>query len=255
MVDIDLLVNDEQLLPLQQIMLEMGFTEPLSVDEFLNHRHLPPLSKQVEGFNISIEIHHSLFSFGPGRFGGKPGDLISAPAVITIGPDGGEAHTLGNEDMIIHLCTRMTLDGGELEPFRLQWIADIQAFLVKFGAQIDWERVRQKKPEVLNTLAQVNFLVPLPSSLIARAILPPGQAPRGVGEAYQGWPTTPLYEIPKIGYWALLRQTLSPSAWWLGLYYGRKSPGHEWRYWFRHITHIIALAIQRSPKGFQTAKG
>jgi len=139
MVDIDLLTSEDQQLPMQQVLLTMGFTEAHPDEIFSGHRHLPPLSKEVDGFHLSVEVHHSLYTptHGQGHWG-TVSELLGKPVEFTISPGGILAHTLGPEDTLLQLCMHMNEMGGEFGSFRMLWVADIHAFLSRYENKVDW---------------------------------------------------------------------------------------------------------------------
>jgi hypothetical protein len=254
MSDIDLLVDDSQLLALQAVFLGQGFSAAPMSEMYREHRHLPPLYREVEGFHISLELHHSLYSHARGKHHGQLDDLISP--MLEFYPAGGSKNrwlTLGAEDMLAHTCSHFTLSEGQVEPFRMVWLADLQAFLARFGSQLDWELLRERAAFVLNTLSYAQLLCPLPDDVMA--YVPPscGRQPSGVGDFYQGWPTLALTPTApptrSSGYRnstaSLLRQSVAPSQWWLGLCYGEGGPGWEWRLYPRHWLQLLWLAGQR----------
>ncbi len=244
MRDIDMLLSATQLQPMQQLLLDLGFLETYPAVIFQHHRHLPPLTKTVDGFQIGIEVHHNLFSLGIGHHWGGLEDLLSRPHVYNLPGTNISACCLGPEDMLVQLCAHFNCTGGEYEPLRMLWVADLLAFLKGYAAQIDWQLLRKRQPLVLSTLAQVHHLVPLPGDLFARLALNAYPTPHGVGQPYQGWPNITIDQIKKPGRDIFLRRTLQPSDWWLALYYGRTGIFWLWRSRVEHLLRILQRARQ-----------
>lgn len=244
MRDIDLLLSAEQLQPMQQLLLEMGFAETHPSELFKHHRHLPTLTKTVEGFEIGVEVHHSLFSWGVGQHWGGMDDLISPLHEYNLPGSSLTARSLGPEDMLVQLCSHFNRSGGEYEPLRMLWAADLLAFLSTFSERVDWQLLKRRQPLVLSTLAQIDQLTPLPGGLASQLALSSYPRTAGVGQPYQGWPNRSIAQIKKVGRGRFLETTFQPSDWWLALYYGRSGLFWLWRSRLEHLLRIMQRASQ-----------
>jgi hypothetical protein len=244
MRDMDMLLSAAQLQPMQQLLLEMGFAETHPGELFTHHRHLPTLTKTVDGFKIGIEVHHSLFSVGIGQHWGSMDELISPLNEYQLAGTSLTARCLGPEDMLVQLCSHFNRSGGEYEPLRMMWVADLLAFLAAFSARLNWPLLKTSQPQVLSTLAQVHQLTPLPAGLATQLALESYPQPAGVGQPYQGWPNISIEQIKKAGRGQFLRRTFQPSEWWLALYYGRSGPFWLWRSRAEHLLRILQRASQ-----------
>jgi len=250
MNDIDLLVSDAELAPMQKVLFDQGFCSDANTKKYANHRHLPPFSKEIDGFNICFEIHHDLYINEHRRCWGKTSDLICPPLDFITTQVGLTARTLGHEDTIVQLCRHMTLDDCGFQPFRMIWAADINGFLAKYGTELDWALLNAKYPEVLNILSHLEMLIPLPPDLSKNVTLPVIPRPGGIGESYMGWPNTAFYSRKKIGVLKFIRQTLFPSTWWLGMSYGKSTNEKIHRCWFRHLNSLVTHASRQLKNRF-----
>lgn len=132
MRDIDLLVEPDQARRAQGLLAELGFTAPLPAGSALPGKHLAAATRRVEGFSISVEVHHNLFNTGfPASLAIK--DLSRPP--LTFQLNGLTAYTLDPEDMLWHLCRHAI---NVYQPLRLIWVVDIVGFAEKFAGQTDW---------------------------------------------------------------------------------------------------------------------
>lgn len=244
MRDLDLLVKKSETRQAQNLLADLGFNAPLSASGTLPDKHLAAATLHTEGLLVSVEIHHNLFS-ETYPVSMEMDDLTVAPLSFSLGPDGLTAYTLGYEDMLWHLCQHMILTAGVFGANRLIWVADIVSFAEHFVAEIDWGRVEERYPLILNTLSLLHFMTPLSKTLLSQVPLEIGRAPQGIGEDFQGWPRSSLAAQRKKGYQRILCDTFLPSEWWLRLYYGLGS-AHPvfWCRWVRHPLHILGWVKQ-----------
>jgi len=241
MRDIDLLVRKSQMWQAQSVLEELGFNAPQRFPGKEAHHHLAVAGKQVEGFQVSVEVHHNLFlerikqsmSFE---------ELSTDPLPFTL-PSGIQARTLGYEDMLWHICLHIAQIS---QSFRLIWVVDVVGFAEKFVTEIDWRRVKQDYPRVIEIRTLCHHITPLSDTLQQQAGIKPGRPPNDIGKEFAGWPRYPLKMMRRSkGYSQIVRDTLFPPEWWLCLYHG-VAPGHGLKKarWVGHPLHISGFAIQ-----------
>jgi hypothetical protein len=257
MSDIDLLVSRSDPAKAQEALAGLGFDAPLPSRGALPHRHLAAATLRREGLLVQVEIHHQLsstyfdnaVSYLRNRFSPNTARRSSTRAArvngLTVSPRplpalGRSASTLGLEDMLGHLCQHLLSHINVWDYGRLIWVADIVSLAERFASEIDWDHVRRRYPDVLDTLAVLHFATPLSQELLATAGVKVGHAPKDIGREYQGWPQTRPREWRRRGYSRVLCDTLFPSEWWLRLRYklGSTRP-LLWSRCVRHPFHIL----------------
>ncbi len=241
MRDIDLLVRESQMWQAQAVLEELGFNAPQRFPGQETHHHLAVASKQVEGFQVSVEVHHNLFlerieqsmSF----------DELSADPLLFTLPTGVQAHTLGYEDMLWHICLHIAQIS---QSFRLIWVADVVGFAEKFVSKINWQRVKQDYPRVIQILALFHHIMPLSDTLQEQAGIKPGRPPNDIGKEFSGWPRYSVKMMRRSkSYPQIVRDTLFPPEWWLCLYHGvAPSQGLNKVRWVGHPLHISSFVVQ-----------
>ncbi|MDM8518441.1 nucleotidyltransferase family protein [Anaerolineales bacterium HSG6] len=235
--DIDLLVKPEDAIPAQKILRELGFKAPLPRGADLPDKHLDAATRKQKGMVSSIEIHHNLFNvYHPVSM--TFADFTSAPLPFAV-DEQTTAYSLGYEDMLWHLCQHVAYHANVWEPIRLIWVADIIGFAERFSAQIDWGKMANQYPLVLNMLSLFHFITPLSDNLRRLAPVKIGQCPAGIGEEFRGWPRSSLDHQQTKGYQQILIDTFFPSEWWLRLHYGLNSA--ESLIWYRGVRHPIHI--------------
>jgi hypothetical protein len=214
-------------------LVDLGFHAPIPSSEKLPGKHLAAASRTVEGFSISVEVHHNLFNENfPISMALE--NLAGAPLPFSL--NGLTAFTLSYEEMLWHLCQHFILLG---QPLRLIWVADIVGFAERFVNEIDWQRLERQYPLVLSTLSLLHFITPLPLALLAQTPIKIGRPPQGIGLEFQGWPRSSLAAQRAKGSRRILQDTLFPSEWWLRLYYGLGSARPL--FWYRWIVHPLRI--------------
>lgn len=228
MSDLDLLVPAAHCQDAQAVLRDLGFhaAERHRRRSMRRHHHLPAATLSQAAVEIAVEIHaDALCGDCPVSL---PWDRLRRP--LRAYPVGGEpARTLGHEDMLWQLCWHALSPAPLL---RRIWLVDIVGYAERFAAQIDWRRLRDAYPFVLNALAMIHFVLPLPPALKSRVPPPAGPAPAGTGVVHR-----PLSEIartgrPWAGWW---RDLFYPSDWWLRVYYYRRREAPLW--WYRWVRH------------------
>ncbi|GAB4437011.1 MAG: hypothetical protein Kow0031_18830 [Anaerolineae bacterium] len=242
MRDVDLLVKPADAAPTQDILGKLGFSAPHNYPAGkASHHHLAAATRQVEGFSVSVEVHHNVFMEES-----RPSlawDELTAPPLEFSLPDGTPARTLGGEDTLWHLCHHVA---SIPEPFRLIWVVDVTAFAEQFVDAVDWARVRRQYPRVLEILSLFHAVTPLSDRLRETAGVRVGHPPRDIGADFNGWPRYAVNWMRRErGLARITRDTLLPPEWWLRLYYGVGTHRSlATTRWLRHPLHIAGFAAQ-----------
>ena len=237
MRDIDLLVKPAEARRAQALLAELGFRAPLAQAGALPDKHLSAAKRQTEGLSISVEVHHNLFNASTPVAPMGLADLTVAPLHFSV--NGQMAQTLGGADMLWHLGQHFIYHLNVAEPMRFIWIADLVGFAEQYAADIDWARVADQQPTILNVLSLLHFAAPLSDELRRRAGIELGREPSGIGRDFAGWPRAPLAQQRAKGYRRLLADTFLPGEWWLRLHYGLGSTRSLfWTRWVRHPFNI-----------------
>lgn len=240
MRDLDLLVAPADTGTAQRLLQDAGFDAPQRPpSRFLaRHHHLPVASRDVEGLNVSVEIHRDALS-GDVRDSIRL-DRLEVP-LQRLEVAGRETRALGHEDMLRHLCHHT------LEPaarIRLISIADTVGYADRFAPEIDWKWLSRRHPHTVNAVRMMHFVTPLPERL--RAFVPPptGEVPSGVGRAIR-----PLSQIRpgRRPVRDVYREILYPSDWWLRAHYGVPNDAPlAWCRWVRHPLRVSGWLLRRA---------
>lgn len=238
--DLDILVPQQDAVRAQRQLGEMGFTAPIPRSQYsmMQMHHLPAAVRMVDGVGVQVEIHHDVFSL---RRQASLKVTGRAPGAIAFDAAGWPAYSLGPDEMVWHLCRH-------LDWLRLIWIADILGFTERFVEEIDWARVATRYPFVMRALAYIHCLAPLPDTVRQRAGVVMVPVPRGIGEEYRGWPGGAARVWDSLGgRLRFLRQTLSPSEWWLRFYHAADAGRIGlWKARLRHWTMLVRLTLRRA---------
>lgn len=238
MSDLDLLVKPQDGSRAQQLLTRLGFHAPLPPPHW-RHHHLPVASKVQDGIVVMVEVHQDVFHQMVGAsLTWKT--LAFPPCPVPFGE--WTAETLGYEDMLWHLCHHMVQQPMVRQPQPFIASVDILEFAKRFETVIDWEFIRQHSPFVLNTLALLSLVVPLPERLRQHLDLDVRNIPSGIGVIYEGWPfqsTRRAWKQPR-RMLQLLHKTFRPSAWWLRLFYGLHDDQSV--AFCRYVTHPAYIA-------------
>ncbi|CAG0927379.1 hypothetical protein TFLX_00419 [Thermoflexales bacterium] len=263
MSDLDLLVRTSDLARAINILTEQGFTVPAQARSIGAQRHLEAAALQIEGLPVHVELHHKLhdayFDYIAAHL---PRSLARwlhtavARSTFEITEQKWQAlqpfaladvtaRALGNEDMLIHLCQHLTSHVNAWDSPRLIWVADIVSWAERYATAIDWERLRQQYPPVLNTLSLLHAMTPLSENLRSCAKIKVGKAPSGIGIDFQGWPRIPRTAWRAKGYRRVWFDTLYPSDWWLRLRYRLGcTRSLAWYRWVRHPLYIMGHVVR-----------
>jgi hypothetical protein len=199
---------------------------------------------------VHVEVHqHLLDRPQPTRLAVE--ELSGDPLTFSIGESGFLAHSIGCDDLLLHLCWHMQAHAAGLDGLRLIWAADILGVAEKFDEDLDWEKLTYTYPLVLQTLARLDELSPLPEKLHRRLPSPRRHdmgLRRSAGAGYRGWPEIPFNQRRTVGFWKLSRETLFPSPWWLALVYGKSLNEPGCLPWLRRqasLAGYLGIVIQK----------
>ena len=251
MKDMDFLVRPEDCDSVTRLMIENGFVQ--KIDNFFHpsELHLPTFSKEMDGFSISIEIHHRLLPIKNGEFWGYLEKIKLPYQKFSLSNDV-IVETISKEEFLYHLCKHTFFSYHNLEPMKMIWVADICNFSEKFMNAIDWEFIQSNFPIVQHTLAALHEIFPLSDKLLKVGNINPSQFGEKNIRTYQGWPGIPLRDVKKQDYWQWLKDTVFPSGWVLFLYYGNGPYKAKWNNWLKHIENLLAITKQHMKIRFNT---
>ena len=251
MGDLDILVAPADAARAQTTLRQLGFDAPLTPSRSTQrfHHHLPIATRHFNGIPVSVEIHRDALS-GDDSGTLRLDSLSHPPREITVA--GLRLRGFGHVDMLVHLCAHALQPANRT---RLIAVADFVGYAARYGTEIDWAFMHSKHPRVVNALALMHYVTPLPASL--RTLQPPDEAtpPAGVG-----WGITPLGTVAVRGRGVrrALRDLLYPSEWWMHAYYGVPPQRslfpvrwgrHLWRivYWTGRRVFASAALLGRKP--------
>ncbi len=212
MNDMDLLVAPDQAKAAADLLFHLGYSMPHGAHRF-NHRphHLPMLQKKVQGMTVTVELHTDIRhrdSLGSMTIH----DLVEQPQSFQCGEL--RIKAFNHIDMLRHLCRHSFSAATQL---RLIHLYDIMAYAIKFHDRIDWQRLAQQFPYVINGIRCIHFILPCPEPLAATVQAPTTVPPKKCGEAMK-----PLSKIVrKDRPWpTIFKELFQPSPWWKHAYYG-----------------------------------
>jgi hypothetical protein len=235
MRDLDLLTRPEQSQKMVSLLKDLGF-RPDSIAGRLPLHHLPSLTKPIEGMQLNVEVHFSLYHADwhvrtPKEYEwidrSRPFDFL-----------GQTAYSLCLEDLLWHIYQH-AVNG----PLRLISLADLVSVAEHFVDQIDWDMIRRAYPALLAALALIHPHAQLDDRLLQFAgIAEPIQA-ISLGTGVQGWPMKSLADGWAMGTGRFLQSTFQPGDWLLAFYYGIKNGQMIPIYrWVIHPLHIFKIA-------------
>ena len=218
MRDIDILFAKEDVQVAHSILLKNGFfasTEKLPDGYY----HLPQLLKNENGMQICVELHHGLFPDDPPYYQAldfaelyKNSHSFEMTGVV--------AHTLAHEEMLWHLYQHGFHAPLTYEPYKLVSAADIVSLVEKTVDSLDWEKIKELYPQLIQALPMFHFLTPWNDTLFSKLLMNNTAVPSGVGEFYKGWPRVKLAKQKDESVWKIFKYTFFPSQWWKKIYYG-----------------------------------
>lgn len=214
MRDMDILVPKEKEQLAADLLRQLGFDLPKQyANKYLRDSHqLPNATKKVDGFLISVEIHHDALSrdvVGHLRY-----QDISA-GLQTIRWRELDLATL-NHSQMLHQVSRH-LEG--LHPgavLKLINVLDVVAYCECYLDEIDWHEIATCYSHVINTLRCLHLITPLSEQLQKKIGGCIAAEPSGVGEIML--PLTSIIHKHN-SYRKQANLLFKPSDWWLYLYY------------------------------------
>jgi hypothetical protein len=214
MSDIDLLVPRDTASTASHALEAIGFRpDPWSRQPRpARHHHLPALTRPG-ALPISIELH--VDAIDADARSSIASDTLTSP-LQPFAMDGVPALTLGDRDMLRHLChhaLQPSWDGH----VRLLGIVDLFRYAAAHATRIDWTSLERDEPFVLNVLRCLHYVVPLPTALAHLA--PPRTWPTPV-RAGETLPPLRALSVQENRIDALRGLVVDPPAWWLHAYYG-----------------------------------
>ncbi len=244
MRDIDILVAEDDAEKAQQLLLESGFT--LSGSEVPDgHYHLPPIECKADDITICIEIHRGLYpDFTPHYPGVDFAKLLETSRTIRIGKT--TAQIFNHEEMLHYLYQHGLRAPITYEPYKLITIADLIAYVEKYGSEINWHHLEKRYPKVLIAISMLSHVTPWDQEKIPQQVVKTSPAKRKLSPTpFTGWPQQPLSTLRRsTSLWKICQNTFLPSRWWVNIYYGKSSV----------LGYLKALVTEHYKQLYQIAK-
>jgi len=237
MRDLDILVAPGDGVRAQLLLRRLGFNAPLESARRHAHHHLPGAVCQRDGFRVMVEIHEDAFSRDDR--GTLSIQAISEPArEIEIGSR--RFRCFGHVDMLRHLCAHVLERRRET---RLINVTDLVEYAARHAREIDWTVLARKYPNVMNTIALMHYITPLPAAL--ESLRPPVSAPAPAGIGHNLVPLATLSWRGQ-GLRHSVGELLYPSPWWMHAYYGVPVHSSLFRVrWGRHLGNVAYCGLRR----------
>ncbi|MCI5211639.1 MAG: hypothetical protein D3910_23310 [Candidatus Electrothrix sp. ATG2] len=219
MRDIDLLVSKGNLAKMQDILLQLGYLPDeghLVPDDYY---HLTPMTKNIDGLPVSMEVHHNLLPFHP-QYPLWPLEK-SYDTAMEFEINGVTGRTLNLEDTLWYVYLHGFQAPLTYEPFRLIHVADLVTLIEKFHDQINWQAAKEERQPLINALFCLHHLTPwCKQTLEQLELLHIPDRPRQAGLPFNGWPLRKIKKTHWTKLPSLAKETLWPSRWWMQVYYG-----------------------------------
>ncbi|WP_339136663.1 MAG: nucleotidyltransferase family protein [Candidatus Electrothrix sp. GW3-4] len=262
MRDIDLLVSKDDLAEVKDILLQLGYRpdEGHAVPE--DYYHLTPMSRDIDGLPVSLEVHHNLLPFHP-QYPLWPLEK-SYHTAMAFAINGVRARTLNLEESLWYIYLHGFQAPLTYEPFRLIHVADLVTLVEKFYDKIDWQATHKEMPILVNVLSCLHHLTPWPEHIREGLKLDITDRPQHAGLPFDGWPLRKIRKTPWTRLPALAKETLWPSRWWVQLYYGHLKGKHYWKarciehprmvwrwvkaYWYAHHAKSDLVRQKEKPR-------
>jgi len=214
MRDMDVLVPKPQLHQAAQILREQEFDLPREQpSKFMRGSHqLPNATKRVNGFLMSVEVHHNALSQDV-RGSLDYTDIAANTQVVQW--KSLSLLTLSHILMLHQLCRHLEgVHPGSV--LKLINVMDVVGYAEMYIEQIDWSVVQRDYSHIINTLKCLHLITPLSEALQNRIGGVSAASPNGVGRIM-----APLTTIFSSRYNVKQRYQMLflPSDWWLHLYY------------------------------------
>ncbi|MCI5142323.1 MAG: hypothetical protein D3909_11530 [Candidatus Electrothrix sp. ATG1] len=228
MRDIDLLVSKDDLAQVKGILLQLGY---LPDDKHVvpdDYYHLTPMTKNIDGLPVSLEVHHNLLPFHP-QYPLWPLEK-SYNTALEFEINGVTARTLNLEDTLWHVYLHGFQAPLTYEPFRLIHVADLVTLIEKFHDQINWQAAKEERQPLINALFCLHHLTPwCKQTLEQLELLHIPDRPRQAGLPFNGWPLRKIKKTHWTKLPSLAKETLWPSRWWMQVYYGHLKGSCYWK--------------------------
>ena len=241
MRDMDILVPKQDLSRVANIMRSLGYELPEEQpSRYMKGTHqLPNAEKTINGFTISVEIHHNAISqdaYDSLRFE----DVVESTKDVQWGDL--SILVLSNELMLHQLCRHLEAlhPGGNL---KLVNVIDVVSFAEKNVASLNWQLISNQYPHVLNTLRCLNYIIPLNPELSGIVNVQQQPMLQGVGQIML--PLSTIFNA-RSSQSEKMRRLFNPPDWWLHLYYG-VNPRHKLLFvkCVRHPLRLCQWAFNR----------
>ncbi|MCI5121583.1 MAG: hypothetical protein D3908_10410 [Candidatus Electrothrix sp. AUS4] len=227
MRDIDLLARKDDLVHVKDILCQLGYQpdEKHAVPD--DYYHLTPMSKNIDGLPVSMEVHHNLFPFHP-QYPLWPLEK-SYDTALEFEINGASARTLNLQDTLWYVYLHGFRAPLTYEPFRLVHVADLVTLIEKFSDKIVWQPTSKEMRILGNALSCLHHLTPWPQHIHEGLELNIPDRPQRVGFPYEGWPLRKIQKTKWTKLPHLARETLWPSQCWTQLYYGHTEERGYWK--------------------------
>jgi len=247
MRDMDLLVATEQENTAAECLREIGFHLPdMHESKYMRDMHqLPNATKTVNGFTVSIELHHDAYTRetkGHMYFPSAQTDLQEVKWQDL------SFKTLEDVKMLHQVCRHMeSLHPGAL--LKLINVMDVIGHSERVLNNGNWHRVEQEYPHVINSLRCLHVYTPLPESLQQAVGKLSDQPVKNTGEIMGSLRSSILSKNKPLK--QRLKLLLRPSDWWLHLYYNVDPERSLFMVkFFRHPLRVSLWLWRRVYSGF-----
>ena len=235
MRDMDLLLPRNVLEQAADCLRDIGYELPKSQpSKFMRDMHqLPNATKTIGGFTSSVELHHDGISREVTGHFYYPRSEHSIQQI-----QWGDLTFDALEDVqMLHQVTKHLegLHSGAV--LKLINVMDVIGFAEHVRQSGQWARLEAEYPHVVNTLRCLHLLTPLPEGLQRQVGRLPTKAPAGVGQI-MGSLRSAL--TGRLEFKQRVRLLLSPSDWWLYLYYNVDPSKSLW--WVKSVRHPMRIS-------------
>lgn len=235
MRDMDLLLPNSVLNKAADCLRDIGFDLPdAQPSKFMRDMHqLPNATKTVNGFVSSVELHRDGISREVTGHYYYPNSEQSIQQI-----QWRDLRFNALEDVqMLHQVTKHLEglhSGAILKLINVMDVIGLAEHVRKTG---QWQRLEKEYPHVINTLRCLHLLTPLSEELQRQVAPLPKKAPEGVGRIMGSLRSALL---DKISIKQKLTQLLSPSDWWLHLYYNVDPSKNLW--WVKLVRHPLRVS-------------
>lgn len=221
MDDVDILIDQTRNDDAFEILTSLGVAahKPVTPKEIACHQW-PVAPVWYEGIKIDLEIHTRVLSRRIGGYG-VLSQFLDTLVPFKVGDQ--TRYCLSHEDFLI---TQLYRFRHLTEIFRLIDVADIVGYLDRYAHEMDWHYIYSSHPWIRNSLAALHAVTPFSDDVIQSAGIPVTSVkPFDLSKApYAGLPVNRYLlakgMAPDIPFLTRLKNTASPSEWWMRLAYG-----------------------------------